>query len=421
MHIAFPVRYITSKISAIIVLYAAILWYAARNAPEQGKTGVTFSSATSTNCQPLPPLVQLQKGRITMLEASEGFRCRSRCVLHGDESYYRFGDWVPLPTSANFSCDIVESDCWAGLRRISQMHSQIFEQSIHKPDNIARPDVILIILDSVSSSMAKRSLPKSIKFLKEEMQATQMEFLNTIADYSKPNGFALAFGKSIRPLKNTLHGRLCTPDWNVKDICRNYLDKLNYYIHQYGEHGYKTMVANDGDRGIVFYPNCVGFKRPEADHIWRPFDLRRADFSIIRRRHELLCSEPHTEMLNYLQNFVDSYEGVPKIGQLWITGLAHGGQKDLYHADDHFFEFFSRNREKLDNSFIFFMGDHGPRVKGILEPSLGFYELKNPVLLVTMPKKYRNTEIHLELQKKSHQLMTPFDVHATLMDILMIS
>ncbi|VDL73102.1 unnamed protein product [Nippostrongylus brasiliensis] len=344
MHIAFPVRYITSKISAIIVLYAAILWYAARNAPEQAvnfldawvkenssvctiddrlHNSSIFSRCNLTvfdhlhptilpfhhpgynplsNCQPLPPLVQLQKGRITMLEASEGFRC----VLHGDESYYRFGDWVPLPTSANFSCDIVESDCWAGLRRISQMHSQIFEQSIHKPDNIARPDVILIILDSVSSSMAKRSLPKSIKFLKEEMQATQMEFLNTIADYSKPNGFALAFG-------------------------------------------------------------------------------------------------------------------VPKIGQLWITGLAHGGQKDLYHADDHFFEFFSRNREKLDNSFIFFMGDHGPRVKGILEPSLGFYELKNPVLLVTMPKKYRNTEIHLELQKKSHQLMTPFDVHATLMDILMIS
>lgn len=49
---------------------------------------------------------------------------------------------------------------------------------------------------------------------------------------------------------------------------------------------------------------------------------------------------------------------------------------------------------------------------------LGYYESNNPFLMVTVPKKYRNTEIHNQLRNKSHQLMTNFDIHATLMDIL---
>ncbi|KAK6011376.1 hypothetical protein OSTOST_23544, partial [Ostertagia ostertagi] len=49
---------------------------------------------------------------------------------------------------------------------------------------------------------------------------------------------------------------------------------------------------------------------------------------------------------------------------------------------------------------------------------LGEYEQKNPFLIVSIPKRYRDTAIHEQLRGKSSILMTHFDLHATFMDIL---
>ncbi|KAK6059378.1 hypothetical protein COOONC_02995 [Cooperia oncophora] len=64
------------------------------------------------------------------------------------------------------------------------------------------------------------------------------------------------------------------------------------------------------------------------------------------------------------------------------------------------------------------MGDHGPRFSGIETVHLGRYENRNPFLLVALPKMMRNTKVHKELRTKAMQLMTHFDLHATLVDFL---
>ncbi|VDO27670.1 unnamed protein product [Haemonchus placei] len=110
--------------------------------------------------------------------------------------------------------------------------------------------------------------------------------------------------------------------------------------------------------------------------------------------------------------------GTPKVAQVWPTTLAHETLKDLYHADVQFLEFFQRNRAIIERSFFFFMGDHGPRRDGIGNIRLGQYENLNPFLMVIIPAAYRSTPMHLQLKQKVLQLMTNFDIHATLMDIL---
>uniref|UniRef100_A0A0K0D809 Sulfatase domain-containing protein n=1 Tax=Angiostrongylus cantonensis TaxID=6313 RepID=A0A0K0D809_ANGCA len=92
--------------------------------------------------------------------------------------------------------------------------------------------------------------------------------------------------------------------------------------------------------------------------------------------------------------------------------------KDLYHADEHFLKFFESNRESVDRSFFFFMADHGPHADLIRETRLGMYENLNPFLMVTIPSQYRNTSIHHQLYHKANELMTNFDLHATIVDIL---
>ncbi|ETN86653.1 hypothetical protein NECAME_16211 [Necator americanus] len=114
------------------------------------------------------------------------------------------------------------------------------------------------------------SLPRTIDYLKRNMGAVFMEFLNRVGENSKPNGFPLAFGKSIELVDRSIVGLPpMDPDWDRDKICQEYLDKYDYHLHQFGAHGYKTMIAQDHLAGIVFYPNCSGFKNLEADHVWR--------------------------------------------------------------------------------------------------------------------------------------------------------
>ncbi|RCN41937.1 hypothetical protein ANCCAN_12097 [Ancylostoma caninum] len=96
-------------------------------------------------------------------------------------------------------------------------------------------------MDSVSSFMAKRSLPKTIRYLKKQMGAVQMEFLDKVGYNSRPNGFALAFGKSIEGGSRDLVGLPpLLPDWNITEICHSYLDNYSYYLFDYEEEGYKV-------------------------------------------------------------------------------------------------------------------------------------------------------------------------------------
>lgn len=163
------------------------------------------------------------------------------------------------------------------------------------------------------------------------------------------------------------------------------------------------MIAQDENIGIAYYPGCLGFNRSEANHVWRcrflpvssqlstkrffrPFQLRIKESSSLHNSMEKSCNERHIEMLDYLEKFIHSYPGkegekyawcltrahslslllgVPKIGQIWPTTIAHETLKNLFHTDDHFLSFFRRNSKKLEDAFVFIMGDHGPRREGV--------------------------------------------------------
>ncbi|VDM81810.1 unnamed protein product [Strongylus vulgaris] len=111
---------------------------------------------------------------------------------------------------------------------------------------------------------------------------------------------------------------------------------------------------------------------------------------------------------------MDAYPGVPKVAHAALKL----GRMNLYRTDDDFEEFFRRNQNNFENSFLFFLGYQGPRSDGIKGVRLGRYENRNPFLIVALPRRLRGTLVHKELQYKSLQLMTLFDVHATFMDIL---
>uniref|UniRef100_A0A7I4YDJ8 DUF229 domain containing protein n=1 Tax=Haemonchus contortus TaxID=6289 RepID=A0A7I4YDJ8_HAECO len=369
------------------------------------------------HCKVYKPITQLVDGYVLLSNNASNHTCHARCIFPKKDRGYNVTLWVDVPSEDRFECDIVETECTKNDILESFLHMQIVEQK--NSENSTKPDVYVLIIDSASSFMVKRSLPKTLEYLRETMGGVQMEFLNKVGDNSRPNGFPLAFGKSIEGGNRDLVGLSpLVPDWNDAEICSKYLDEYPYYLQQFKDNGYKTMIAQDYDVGFVYYPDCLGFNRSEADHLWRPFDIRSKESSNFKKSLWDSCSETHTEMLSYMEKFMNSYTGTPKIAQVWPTTLAHETLKDLYHTDVQFLEFFQRNRATIDRSFFFFMGDHGPRRDGIGNIRLGQYENLNPFLMVMIPAAYRSTPMHLQLKQKVLQLITNFDIHATLMDIL---
>lgn len=73
---------------------------------------------------------------------------------------------------------------------------------------------------------------------------------------------------------------------------------------------------------------------------------------------------------------------------------------------------------QLDNAFVFLMGDHGQRFGGVRWTAQGEIEDNNPALFISLPRHLRyNNNLLAVMKDNSRQLITHFDLHATMLDI----
>ncbi|CAJ0572905.1 unnamed protein product, partial [Mesorhabditis spiculigera] len=201
-----------------------------------------------------------------------------------------------------------------------------------------RPDIHIILIDSCSSTLARRAIPQTLTFLEQKMGGVFMHHLNRVADNSHPNG-AL--------------NRILGVDKEFE----------------------KERLAN--------------------------------------------CMEEWHALLKYHGQFAAGYKNNPKFGLSWLVSLLHGNANMLYHTDDYFLKYFQEHEKTFDNSFVFFMGDHGPRIGPTTGTEMGQREVNNPMLMLMVPKFLReNKELMTNLKAHSTSLLTHFDVYATLQDIL---
>ncbi|CAJ0929628.1 unnamed protein product, partial [Mesorhabditis belari] len=126
--------------------------------------------------------------------------------------------------------------------------------------------------------------------------------------------------------------------------------------------------------------------------------------------------------------------GTPKMGILW-TNEAHADEKIWHNSDEYYVKLLRENKEQLDDSFVIIMGDHGrdfqmddPFFRLMGEHGKRFdmptgsrqgpFENTNILMLFSIPKRLRNTQIDDMIRKNSVHLFTHHDLHATLIDII---
>lgn len=137
-----------------------------------------------------------------------------RCLYPIDDYNLRYSNWTTLSllsksinATANAirpNCDIVEVQTKIKNNDsiiYRHLHTQIFvnktisDLKISTNASIYKPSVLILILDSTSSSEAIRSLSETMQLLTFDYEAVNFRYLNKVGRNSRPNAHALLFGK----------------------------------------------------------------------------------------------------------------------------------------------------------------------------------------------------------------------------------
>ncbi|KHJ97895.1 hypothetical protein OESDEN_02121 [Oesophagostomum dentatum] len=254
------------------------------------------------------------------------------------------------------------------------VHAQIIEKNDTKVYNSGQEDenlynVYVVLLDSHSSNQGTRNLPKTMHFLEKSMQAISFPYINKVGRNSMPNAVAMWFGKRMEKVDGKPFNLPDTKaDWTFDSFCHRYIDNETFIFKEFSAEGYKfleklakqalqTMLAEDWMQGVLNWPGCWGIKT----EYFRPFQValeEKAAVLLKRTYSRSNCIEPHQDILRYLENFINSYNGVPKFGWIWLSLLGHDHESGTIHADPDFQRFLLRNKKKVSRAVPMFTAAH---------------------------------------------------------------
>uniref|UniRef100_A0AC35EZG2 Sulfatase N-terminal domain-containing protein n=1 Tax=Panagrolaimus sp. PS1159 TaxID=55785 RepID=A0AC35EZG2_9BILA len=369
--------------------------------------------------------------------------CRYMCLYPKHDYALIFGNWTTAENGSVPECDVFEIECKDAAKNETKevfykfLHPKIYRPPQHplpptlstptEPDTPTppKPDVHIIILDSVSQSQFIRSLQKTRHVLREYYDAIPFRHLNKVGLNSRPNGYALLFGYGIYPIPKSPMSKGHEPDLTYDQYCKEYKDNDQFIANRFKDDGYATLMSEDWSMGVFNWPGCYGFEKAPTDHYMRPYQLRLEGQRKWRHdgmRHivqHYSCKESYHYQTQYLQDFINAYPDKPKFSLTWTSYLAHDDINNLYHTDDFFYNFFKDNREKFNNSYVLFMGDHGNRFSFMRYTDVGQTEDRNPFFFLSVPAHLRKNHSFMDtIKENSQQLITHYDIYATLNEIV---
>uniref|UniRef100_A0A7E5A299 Sulfatase domain-containing protein n=1 Tax=Panagrellus redivivus TaxID=6233 RepID=A0A7E5A299_PANRE len=374
-------------------------------------------------------LTKLEKGVLTKTLNDSKTTCSYRCLHPVNDYTLKYGDWQNITDTATPACDIVETKCFKNDASSNApfyefMHAQIYRNDTAKPDERPKhPDVHVIIIDSVSHSQFVRALPRTYHELIANYEAIPFPHLNKIAVNSRPNALAMFLGKSHRNIEKSPMSVGYSSDFKGGADCKKGLDDDQWVGKFFKQSGYRTLISDDWALGTFNWPNCKGFMRKATDHVMKPFQLRSRGKKFYNKKIDEnvyggVCKESYETIMDYLDKFIEVYPDKPKFSITWSIDIAHNDNNQLYHADGYYHNFFRKNEAKLNNSFVFVMGDHGLRFGGIRNTQIGEIEDNNPFLLLSLPWSLRrNAQTMSTVRDNALQLITHYDLYATYVDL----
>lgn len=276
--------------------------------------------------------------------------------------------------------------------------------------------VLYLGLDSASRSHALRKLPKSYKYLKEQLGAYDFKGYMKVGLNSFPNQIPLLTGEE--------HYK-----YPMENLLRTHLDEMPFIWKEKPMEHYMTLHSEDRpDISTMNYLKS-GFRKSPVDYYYRPFSLAMDQIEPLiieplgKSTWHCYGNKDHFLLqIDYLKRFLTKYTKRLKFSFLWNNQIGHEDFISLGRGDQPLFELLQwlKSHGHLDRSVLIVGSDHGFRLGGASTTYVGRIENNMPFLMIYVPEKLKSNYPWLprNLRYNTERLITPFDVHETMMDVI---
>lgn len=274
-------------------------------------------------------------------------------------------------------------------------------------------NVLILGVDSVSRNHFYRQMPKTLRYLQNDLNAIEYLGYQRVGDNTFPNLIPVLTGKHIEELTN------CWPTITSR------FDKCDFIWNKFHKNGYATVFAEEEAWMGLFNYEKRGFINQQTTHSWNSFSLEIGNnLGDPHAASPCLNERPAIEYLfDYTLKFINAYKnyGQNIFGIFWESSLTH----DAIIFNDNFDSTYLKHLENinktgiLNNTILFFMSDHGYRYGGLVKTYNGRADQNLPFLYVVLPKWFKKLypKATKNIQENTKKLTSHFDLHETLKDI----
>lgn len=347
--------------------------------------------------------------------------CSFKEFMKGPDNESRFFPAVRITKQHNLTkSDFAEVECkssegkyWAGLVSGFRKDSSVGKAPAVKNEEKPLLDVMMFGISSLSRNDFIRKLPQTYRYLMETLDAHVLESYNIIGDGKAHNLIPMLTGSREVELPETR--KRITGSSNVH--------VFPFIWNEYKTMHYVTAFNEDKPGFATFNFRLKGFVWPPTTHYMRPLYM-------VFEKQQRFYQTPfcwglipqHQVMLNYVRDFMLTYEGYPKFSFSFLSELSEGYVNLISVADEDVQKWLEELKTKnaLNNTILMIFSDHGTQFEDIRNILEGKIEERLPFFSFVFPEWFPKTypEQYENFKKNRNRLTTPFDIHETLRDIL---
>lgn len=275
-------------------------------------------------------------------------------------------------------------------------------------------NVIVMGIDAISRLNFYRTMPKTLAFLKRK-GAIELLGYNKVGDNTFPNLTPMLLGVKDTELKKT-----CWPHLTSS------FDNCPFIWDAYKEAGYYTALGEDSASLGTFNFGKLGFLGTPTDYYIHTF-MSEAEMYVGNKKdyNAFLCmgnKHFYKVLLDYIQTLTTILRSSKLFGFFWEVTFSHD-YLNYPMLMDSSYEMLLRNLEDskyLDKTVFILLSDHGIRWGDIRYTKQGRLEERLPFVHILLPKSFKEKykQAYQNLKLNSRRLTTPFDIHATLADLV---
>ena len=293
--------------------------------------------------------------------------------------------------------------------------------NISKQYNTYFDNIIFIYIDSISRQHFKRKMPYLSKFIENYFS----EKNNSISyQYLKYHTFAPFTQKNVQPM---FYGEKMDPKSSNGTSIIKYMKERGYITAQSANLCSKELFVtmNNCLNKVEFsdfdHENIAMFCEPNYYDRINPYPMFTGPFSVLRRC--LYNKDSYEYVIEYGKQFWYKYINNKKFLRLSFIDAHESTGEVVKYLDKPIFDFLNdlKNGNMMKNTAIIFASDHGngmPFIYNLLNSEDYLYEnVLGFLSFVFFDFKFDNN-IKINLEKNQQILVTPYDIHDTLIDII---